>query len=296
VRATPTTVWEALETVHAETKADVRLASPQNASVGIAISRFRLGQVDVTLPALGVPVFAVNYGEPFKLERTLSGRTTRGSVTPGRLAIMPPDAPTRWAFDKKGDSVFVYLSREVLDAAIDERTQRSAEIVPRFLIRDLVLERIADLLLKEVCEAGPDSALSADVLAQELAAHLASAHLSLVPTTTRRVHGIAPAQLRRAQEFMRGNLATPLTLQAIAGAAGVSPFHFARGFKQATGQPPHRYLRELRLSEARALLHDRRFTVGDVARAVGFTHSHFTAAYARRMGLTPARFRAVLWT
>jgi hypothetical protein len=44
------------------------------------------------------------------------------------------------------------LSLEVLNAVVEEgagRDRRSAEIMPRFLIRDLVLERIADLLLKE---------------------------------------------------------------------------------------------------------------------------------------------------
>jgi AraC family transcriptional regulator len=168
--------------------------------------------------------------------------------------------------------------------------------VPRFLIRDLVLERIADLLLREVAEPGPDSGLSADALAQELAEHLAVAHSNLMSTAAKRLHAIAPIRLRRALEFMRSNLARPMSLQEIASAAGVSSFHFARGFKQATGQPPHRYLRELRLAEARVLLHDRRLAVGDVAKAVGYTHSHFTAAYACRMGMTPTRFREVLWT
>jgi hypothetical protein len=98
--------------VHAGTQADVRLTSPENGWAAIAVSRFRLGHVDVTLPALGAAVFAVNYGEPLKLERTLNGSRMGGSATPGRLAILPPDAATRWTFDKKGDSVFVYLSRE----------------------------------------------------------------------------------------------------------------------------------------------------------------------------------------
>lgn len=233
--------------VHAGTQADVRLTSPENDWAAIAISRFRLGQVDVTLPALGTAVFAVNYGGSFRLERTLNGCRMSGSVTPGRLAILPPDAATRWTFDKEGDSVLVYLSREVLNAAIEEvgRDLRSAEIEARFLIRDLVLERIADLLLKEVVEPGPDSGLSADALAQELAEHLVVAHSNLMSTPAKRLHAIAPARLRRAREFMRSNLARPMSLQGIANAAAVSPFHFARGFKQATGRPPHRYLRNL---------------------------------------------------
>src|SRR5262245_24890920 len=298
VLASTKTPWKAVETVHAGTQADVRLTSLENGWPAIAISRFRLGQTDVSLPALGVAAFAVNYGEPFSLERTLNGYRVSGSVLPARLAILPPDAATHWTFDKKVDSVFVYLSREALNAAVEEgfgRDQRSTEILPRFLIRDLVLERIADLLLKEVGEPVPDSALLADSLAHELAEHLAAAHSNLAPRAAGRLHGIAPARLRRARDFMRSKLARSMSLQEIATAAGVSPFHFARGFKQATGLPPHRYLTALRLSEARALLHNRRLTVGDIAKAVGFTHSHFTVAYTRRMGMTPTQFRELLW-
>jgi AraC-like DNA-binding protein len=34
-------------------------------------------------------------------------------------------------------------------------------------------------------------------------------------------------------------MATPLSLQDIADVAGMSVFQFARGFKHATGVPPH---------------------------------------------------------
>jgi AraC-like DNA-binding protein len=93
---------------------------------------------------------------------------------------------------------------------------------------------------------------------------------------------------------MRANLARPLSLQDVADVAGMSVFHFARGFKRATGMPPHQYLTEQRLAEARTLLHDPGLSIGDVSGAVGFTHSHFTALFAKRMGMTPTRFRQVL--
>jgi AraC family transcriptional regulator len=254
--------------------------------------------MDVKLPALDVPAFGINYGQPFSLERTLHGRRTSATATPGHLAILP-DSPTRWVFDKQGDIVLVYLSPTVLADVIAEGAQRdprSAELVPRFLIRDLALERIAHLLLKEIHEPGPDSRLSADVLAQDLAEHLVAAHSNREPRADRRCHAIAPGCLRRANEYMRGNLARPMSLREIADLAGVSAFHFARGFKRATGLPPHRYLTQQRLLQARALLHNPSLSIGEVAQAVGLTHSHFTALFARRLGMTPTKFREVLRT
>jgi AraC-like DNA-binding protein len=105
---------------------------------------------------------------------------------------------------------------------------------------------------------------------------------------------MAPSKLQRAHEFVRANLARRISLQEIADAAGMSLFHFARGFRQATGRPPHRYVTEQRVCRARALLHDPRWSIGQIARAVGLTHSHFTAVFVRRMGMTPNKFREVL--
>ena len=105
---------------------------------------------------------------------------------------------------------------------------------------------------------------------------------------------MAPKKLRRAEEFIQANLRSEMSLQDIADAAEMSLFHFAKAFKQATGRPPYQYLTEQRLSQARTLLHDPRLSIGEVARAVGFSHSHFTAVFARIMNMTPSKFRDVL--
>jgi AraC family transcriptional regulator len=295
-RVTPRAEWKALQTVHARAKARVRQASRETDWTGIAASRFRLGRTDVNLPALTVPAFGVNYGGPLKLERTLHGRRTNGSVAPGHLAILPPDADTRWIFNRRADVVLVYLSRDLLEEVIEEsvgRDPRAVEIAPRFLIRDLVLERTAHRLLKEITEPRPESRLAAEALALDLVAHLLGAHSNLtVPLG--RTRPIAPNRLKRAHEFVWANLDRPVSLQQMAQAAGMSVFHFARGFKEATGSSPHRYLVEQRLLRARSLLHDAKRPVGDVARAVGYTHSHFTALFTRHLGMAPSKFREVL--
>ena len=93
---------------------------------------------------------------------------------------------------------------------------------------------------------------------------------------------------------MQAYLARPMTLQEIADAAGVSVFHFARSFKQATGMPPHQYLTEMRIAEACSLLRYGSRSIGEVAHAVGLTHSHFSVVFLRRLGMTPTQFREVL--
>jgi AraC family transcriptional regulator len=288
--------WKALQTVQARARADVRLTSPEMDWNAIAASRFRLGQVDVALPPLGVPAIGINYGRPLQLERTLYGRRLNGTVISGQLALLPPDTDTRWIFDKTGDIVIVCLSRDLLNKVLEDgagRDPRSVEIVPRFLIRDLVVERIIHQLLKEICEPRPESRLTAELLAQELARHLVDAHSTLAQRPSGK-HTMAPRKVARTIEFMRANLSRQITLQDLADAAGMSLYHFAKSFKQATGCAPHHYLTEQRLYHARGLLHDARLSIGDVAAAVGLTHSHFTVVFARQMGMPPSEFREVL--
>jgi len=93
---------------------------------------------------------------------------------------------------------------------------------------------------------------------------------------------------------MRANLGSETSLQDIADAAEMSLFHFAKSFKQATGHSPHQYLRAQRLSQARTLLHDATLSIGEIANAVGFTHSYFTAVFTKHMRMTPSKFREVL--
>jgi AraC family transcriptional regulator len=288
----------ALQTVHRLADARKALASPQSSWTAVAATRFRMGTVDVSLPALGVPAYGVNYGRHMQLQRTLNGRTVGTRAGAGQLSLLPPDAPSRWVFDQPGDVALVFLSGEVFDRGIAERTGRgrgSVEVAPQFAIRDLVLERIAHQLLKEISEPGPASQLFTEQLAEELAAHLIRAY-SNIPPREGRSHSIAPSKLRRAEEFMMSNLHGELPLSDIASAAGMSVFHFAKAFKQATGQAPHQYLTARRLLQARALLHDKRLPIARVAGLVGLSHSHFTAVFGRLMGMTPRKFREVLYS
>jgi AraC family transcriptional regulator len=287
----------ALQTVHRLADAQVVLASPQSGWASVAATRFRMGKVDVSLPPLGVPTYGINYGQHMRLQRTLHGRTAGATAVAGHLSLLPLDAETRWVFDQPGDVALVFLNSRLFARALEEgagRDPSSVEIAPKFVIRDLVLERIAHRLLKEISEPGPAGRLIAEELAQELAAHLIFAHSNLSPRQETRPHTMAPSRLKRAEEFMLSNLSSDLSLVDIADAAGMSLFHFAKAFKQATGQTPHRYLTVRRLLQARALLHDGTLSIGEIARSIGLSHSHFTVVFRRQMGMTPSEFRDVL--
>jgi AraC family transcriptional regulator len=288
---------KALEIVHARTAADVRLLSPAEDWDAVAVSRLRLGKLDFPLPPLHGPVFAVNYGTPYHLQGMSQGRTVKARHAPGHIAIPPPDFATRWVCDKAGDIVVVSLSREVLHRSIAEAAARDpglVEIVPAFVVRDLVLERIAHQLIHDIAYAEPGARLRVETRAIQLAGRLLGAHSNLGQQLDRRPRIIRPARLRRVMELIETGLARDLALAELAAAAGMTRFHFAKAFRDTTGLAPHRYVTERRLLAARTLLHDQRLSVGAIATAVGFTHSSFTRLFTRHMSMTPTAFRELL--
>jgi AraC-like DNA-binding protein len=81
------------------------------------------------------------------------------------------------------------------------------------------------------------------------------------------------------------------SLESLAAAAGVSPFHLVREFTRATGMSPHRYLVQTRVRRAGELL-AKGAPVSDVAATVGFAdQSHLTTQFRRYVGTTPALYR-----
>ena len=73
----------------------------------------------------------------------------------------------------------------------------------------------------------------------------------------------------------------------------MSPYHFARMFRQSFGLPPHQYLLARRLARARDLLRNSALGLGDIALACGFASaSHFANRFKQTVGATPGEYRA----
>jgi AraC-like DNA-binding protein len=100
--------------------------------------------------------------------------------------------------------------------------------------------------------------------------------------------------VRRALDYMRSNLACDLSISELATCAGLSPFHFVRCFRKATGLPPHACLIQLRLDQARLLLGEGK-SPAEVALAVGFyDQSHLIKHFKRTYGITPGQYAGAL--
>ena len=166
-----------------------------------------------------------------------------------------------------------------------EREFRFPDVVPRRTNRLAFLHH----RLRAMVDDG--DGLAADCWATDLVAALAAANAD----------GDRPyrsAQLRWYAERVEAARATlsdrsseQHSLAALAADAGMSPFQFARVFRQLVSVPPHRYLLEVRLTRAHAMLLDG-VSVTDTCYDAGFSNlSHFIRMFGRRFGCTPSAVR-----
>jgi AraC-like DNA-binding protein len=98
--------------------------------------------------------------------------------------------------------------------------------------------------------------------------------------------------VERVINAMRAQWDGPMPLQAMADVAGLSPYHFNRVFRDATGVPPCHFLAALRLEAAKRLLLTTRFNVVDVCFEVGYDSlGTFTTRFTQTVGLPPRDLR-----
>jgi AraC family transcriptional regulator len=106
--------------------------------------------------------------------------------------------------------------------------------------------------------------------------------------------GLAAWQKNQVRDYIEEHLDDNISLAKLAGLARLSPFHFARAFKQSFELPPHRYLTLRRIERAKELLSQPDLSVTRIGVNVGFSDtSSFSAAFRRQTGVTPTDFRRV---
>jgi AraC family transcriptional regulator len=93
-------------------------------------------------------------------------------------------------------------------------------------------------------------------------------------------------------EHINANLGDNLELSVLAEVAGVNLYHFARAFKQSTGESPHQYVLRRRIEQAKELLRHPQLTVIEASARTGFVdQSHFSKVFRRIVGIAPSEYR-----
>ena len=106
-----------------------------------------------------------------------------------------------------------------------------------------------------------------------------------------------PPLVQRARDYIAQHKTEPLSLSAVAKAAGTSVFHFCKVFHKTTGLKFTDYVARVRLEEARTQLLNPNRRISEIAYDVGFQSlTQFNRMFKRVFGQSPSEFRQHLGT
>jgi AraC family transcriptional regulator len=162
---------------------------------------------------------------------------------------------------------------------------------------DPVINSIGMALMAELESERLGGRLYAESLANVLAVHVLRNYTASVQQGRALVGGMSGRRLKLVLSFIDANYGRDLSLAELAGAAGMSTFHFSREFKKTMGKTPHQYLMKLRIDRAKMLLSQSEMPLIEVGLRSGFSHqSHFTRLFRKLTGTTPQAYRVLFQT
>ena len=83
-----------------------------------------------------------------------------------------------------------------------------------------------------------------------------------------------------------------LTVDAVAYEVGLSRVHLYRKIKELTNMAPNEFIKNLRLKKAAEMLSTAKYSIAELADAVGFSSStYFATAFKDLYGMTPSEYR-----
>ena len=255
---------------------------------GWRLSRWRQFVGSYKLPALPNPMFVIEIAGKSGVRIWESPGWSEKISYPGAASIVPAGHKTGWLVDGELDVVTLSLSPAALgEAAAAARFKRL-----QFAFSDPLALALTRRVLGELyAPQTPERDVYIDILMKALNAHLVRGPLvtaaNEIPTSDSfafRVHQVMNTILQHPGD--------PHTVESLAAQASVTPSHFCRIFKRATGVSPHQYVMKTRFDRAQQLLLQSDTRIALIAESLGFTsQSHFSRAFRRITGQTPAEFR-----
>ena len=219
-----------------------------------------------------------------------------GGFQPRQFSLVPANTPMKWKIDGKWDALHLILSRLTIDRIIGDdfgSDISSLQLLPGIGTVDPLLEQLTLSIMRAMLERLPGHALYVDCLAQAMAAQRLQHHSNLKRSHRMpRLDGVTDRRLRWLADYIEAHLDQELTIGRLADEVGLSPLYLAKAFRRAFGEAPHRYLLLRRIERAKELLRSTDQQLAETAIACGFAdQSHFSHAFKRLVGVTPATYR-----
>ena len=264
-------------------------ALPKIASVGFMIFDPIWGQKDHTTHANEI-IYVIRGQLSLKIGRRCF------KAGPGDTLVVPAQTIHRDGFDpEKGLEVFIVFFKwkpaKAFFSLVDNRAllsmpaERKREIARVFerLRADRAAEAEADRLVVQ----SRVSTILMLMLREVLGSNKIRGRIKDADSRRRRGQRL----IRQAKDYLTEHLHECISLDQIARALRVSPYHLSHVFSRENEFSLFSYLTTLRLEKARTLLGESRLNVSEVAYSVGYASAnYFAKVFRRRYGCSPSDY------
>jgi AraC family transcriptional regulator len=265
--------------------------------VGLEAARYREApDSEIDLSPLTHHALVLIARPPEQLDLLYDGVKRHVPPAAGSIMLVPAGSPALWRWHGSKDSLHIYLEPGLVARVAGEAfgLDPARLTVPPLDGLDLpALQAAMRAVDTELTADGAGGPLAAESLANVLAVHLIR-HVLAPRRPARGPNGALPrGKLRAVVEYIEEHLDASPTLEQMAAVARLSPYHFARQFKAATGLPPHEYVIARRVERAKQFLQGGAdLSLAEVAAQAGFSdQSQLTRHFKRLIGVTPGQFR-----
>lgn len=241
-------------------------------------------------PAFKEDLLIIHMGFPLRLSLKLE-KWRHADSLPGDFVLLPRGHAGTWDNAGRAEAMMVSIppSLSAKTIALEAtRAPNQIEFIPHLGHSDPFVYAIGQAFLGELQNQGLFGMLYMESLLRTLSLHLLRNYAVVKPTQTSVKGALSAETLQRIRDYIHDHLNDEITLESLAEIAHLSPYHFTRLFKAATGMPPYQYVLQCRVEQAKALLITGRHSISEVADMVGFaTQSHLNRHVRKMLKVTP---------
>ncbi|MGC6400292.1 helix-turn-helix domain-containing protein [Sphingomonas sp. FW199] len=215
---------------------------------------------------------------------------------PDEIVLTPAGIRSGWHWHEKSKVIVITIVPDMLDRFATSELglvlgRRQLRDVPQALDADLC--QSGTMLLDALRNRATGSQVMYESFARIFLVKLIQRFGDMRSEALDFSRGFTVSHYKRVLDFVADRFGGPISIEAMARVAGLSPAHFSRLFKEVFGDSPYQFVMDYRVEQAKRMLSERGRPMADIALACGFAdQAHFSRIFKRLTGQTPRTFRA----
>ncbi len=232
--------------------------------------------------------------EPHRVENWRDDEHRDFTYHQNEIVVTPAGVKSGWKWHAKSKVIVITLEPDKLEKFAQSElgmllSDKQLNNIPQFIDEDITQ---AGVLLRDALNSNLGSAVMFESYARIFLTKLIQKYGLERTEHIEFSRSLTAKHYKRVLDYIAGNFGASIVLEDLAAQAGLSPYHFARLFKQTIGQSPHQFLMAYRVEQSKKMLAELERPMIDIAHHCGFSdQAHFSRVFKQVEGATPKNWR-----